>query len=182
MTNRKASFHCDDYRLAAANIGITSHNVSGASTLRISANGAEDNGMVQINANGGAEMRAGEARFNVNGEGSGSATVDGGLEGIAAMISGNPAVPQTIILDGESLSIKIQNGPLPICPLIEVTPDKIRLGVGPTSGIEITAEGVTINGLQVAINGLVEAKLAGPMVSVAGDAITTVKGALVQVN
>ena len=182
MTNRKASFHCDDYRLAAANIGITSNNVSGASTLRISASGAEDNGMVQINANGGAEMRAGEARINVNGEESGSATVDGGLEGIAAMVSGSPAVPQTIILDGEAMNIKIQNGALPICPLIEVTPDKICLGVGPTSGIEITAEGVTIKGLQVAVNGMAQTKIAGAMVSVAGDAMTTIKGGIVQVN
>jgi hypothetical protein len=181
MPNRKTSFHCDDYRLAAANIGISSNNVSGASTMRISANGSEDNGMVQINANGGVEMRAGDARFNVNGEGSGAATVDGGAEGIAAMVSGNPAVPQTIILNGETMSIKIQNGPLPICPMIEVTPEMIRLGVG-TSGIEITAEGVTINGLQVAISGLVEASLSGAMVSVEGEAMTTVSGALVQVN
>lgn len=182
MPNGKTAFHCDDHRLAAANVGISSNNVSGASTLRISANGAEDNGMVQINANGGAEMRAGEARLNVNGEGSGSATIDGGLEGIAAMVSGNPAVPQSIILDGETMSIKIQNGPLPICPMIEITPEMIRLGVGPTSGIEITAEGVTINGLQVAISGLVEASLSGAMVTVEGEAMATVSGALVQVN
>ena len=181
MPNRKSAFHCDDYRIAAANVGISSNNVNGASTLRISSNGAADNGMVQINANGGAEMRSGEARLNVNGEGSGSATVDGGLEGIAAMTSGNPAMPQTIILDGETMNIKIQNGALPICPMIEITPEMIRLGVG-TSGIEITAEGVTINGLQVAISGLVEASLSGAMVSVEGEAMTTVSGALVQVN
>ena len=108
--------------------------------------------------------------------------MDAGPSGKAVISSGSPVVPQTVTLDGESASIKIVNGALPVCPTIELTAESIRLSVGPTSFIEITAEGVTIEGLTLNLNGTVEANLSGAMANVKGEAMTGVTGGLITIG
>ncbi|MEO3389462.1 type VI secretion system tip protein TssI/VgrG [Mesorhizobium sp. CAU 1741] len=50
------------------------------------------------------------------------------------------------------------------------------------STIEITQQGIKINGLQIALKGGATAKISAPMVDVAGDAMAQIKGGVVKIN
>lgn len=78
--------------------------------------------------------------------------------------------------------MKIINGPLPICPTIELTPDSIKLSVGPMSGIEITPTGVTIKGLMVSVKGMVETSVSGLILQAEGEAMASPKGPIVMIG
>jgi hypothetical protein len=182
MSKPHGAFFSNSYNLSAADIGISSQNKSGAARLSICADGSSNNGDLNIRANGGARMASGNAAVVVSADGAGSASLDAGPTGTAMLSAGNPAVPQTITLDGESASIKILNGVLDVCPCIELTPTSIKLSVGPTSSIEITPEGVSIKGLNVDLAAIAKANLSGALVDVSGTGMTSVAGGLIKIG
>lgn len=164
-------------------------------------------GTMDLYASGALSAAAGEASLQLTSSlGSSSAVLDGGPAGVVQLCNSLPVgvaqqleldsvgcsvklsngnvlgTMQTIQLHGESQSIVISAGGLPVSPTIKLTPEEIVLSCGPTSSIKINAEGVTINGLQVGINGEVETSIKAPAVSVEASANATVKGAMVEVE
>lgn len=182
MSEITGKHYSEDYVLQAANIGMSSKNHDGSASLRISSEGSSDNGTVQIDANGGAQMLSGNAAVAVNSKNDGSAMMDGGELGVASVFAGTPVLPQMITLDGGKQSIVIRNGPLPICPTIELTPTSMKLSVGPLSSIELTPEGVSIKGLMVQVDATLEAIIGGVLVNMQAKGAAGVKGPIVQIG
>lgn len=175
-------YHSGNLKICASDIGILSKSGDSDAKISLISNGSSNDGNINITSNGGAQMAAGDATLSVNSQGDGSATLDAGPSGTAIVSAGNPAVPQIITLDGGSALIKIVNGALPICPMIEMTPESIKLSAGPTSSIEISPEGVTIQGLMVSVKGTAETSVEGAMVSVKGSGMTTVAGGIIMIG
>ena len=48
--------------------------------------------------------------------------------------------------------------------------------------IEITPQGITVNGMQISVSGVATAELKAPVLTVSADGMTTVKGGLVKIN
>lgn len=182
MTKPNGKFYSEDFKISAADVGISSKSESGDAKLSIVAHGSKNDGNISISSNGGSQIVAGNAVLAVGSKSEGSAALDAGPTGTAVVSAGNPAVPQTITLDGGEAKIQILNGAIPICPVIELTPESIKLSVGPTSSIEITPEGVTIEGLMLNLKGTAEANVSGAMVNVKGSGMTAIAGGLITIG
>jgi type VI secretion system secreted protein VgrG len=162
-------------------------NVANASTdpkfpmtgrIDLAAVGPVSDGCVNLSSNGRIAAKVDRCSMDIV---SGGVVLDGGDLGKVGLRAGTAPMMQQVDLDGNGGSIVVQNGQLPICPKIEVSPDSIVLSVGPNK-ITINALGIQISGLQVAVKGTVDASLDAPMVTVKGDVQASLQGAMVAVE
>lgn len=197
--------------IVAAQISLTSKVDLGDAAITLDAQGMgpqTGTGMIELNSNGTIVGKAGDASITIATDimAESCVQIDGGLLGTVSLANGVPVgfaqtiemeaktesinisngnVPgamQSITMCGLNQSIEISAGGLPISPMIQMSPLGIKLSCGPTSSVEITPAGVSIQGLLVSIEGEAGASVKAPMVAVSGDAVTQIEGAIVLVN
>jgi hypothetical protein len=175
-----------DQVISGSNVLVASNDISGASSVTLRALGEGDSGNVELNANGRVAASVDDSCIDIE---SGAIVVDGGLKGVVALRTGPPVAMQVIEMQGAGGDVRLANGQLPVSPAIKISPESIELSVGPNK-ITIDATGVQVSGLKATIEGVAEAEMSAPMVSVKGMAeasmessgMTTVKGSLVMIN
>lgn len=193
-----------NYSINATGVNLTSKKASGPSVVNINSHSSNGNGVVNIGANSQVDLAAGPARVALSAEDE-VILLSGGSSGTVSAVCGDPSfrqsveisnsskstviqngkipgMAQSIKMDGESAELAISNGELPVSPTITMSATSIILAVGPTSSIEISAEGITISGLNVSVEGTVSTQVKGAMVQVSGDATAEVKAAMVMIN
>lgn len=192
----KQGFNCAEFAVRAelpsgAAGGLDDPKVARVS---VSADGAAEDGIVALSSNGRVGLSVEDATIDVM---PGGIVVDAGDTGNIGLRAGTAPCQQSIDVQGNTGSIVLQNGQLPMTPKIEIGKDSIELSVGlnkitigPT-GIEISGATVDIEGtLDVSMKGLnvgIEANVAASVKGTATAELsasgpTTVKGAMVMIN
>ena len=191
-----------EYSLNATSVNLNSRVSTGQAVVNIQSESGDNQGLVNIGADNQIGIAAGSARVSLNSNEE-SIVLNAGSSGTLSAVCGDSSFRQGIEICNEDKSTKIENGKsegssqfvkmdgsdltisnggLSTSPTITMTSDSIKLSVGSSSSIEISADGITISGLNVTIEGSVNVGVSGAEVDVEASAQATLKGALVMIN